>query len=317
MSLTSLLESHRDVAKRLAALVDPSTLPPKVTSVPLAPPRTQNYRLVGTAFDYLLRFEIKRRYPHAVTQDWVAEASLDLLHEEPVRVSKDGRVRATILQLAGGKPLDPETHARLRARAEQLVADAKAAVREFTKRASPDGVEDLAAHAFRLARLDGVFRGGRVDPAMAEVDGEDVHDLLELLRIVPFNAFDPYLRTSPLLLNPTFGTYSHAVGGADADIVSGGLLLDVKTTKYPDFAREHIAQIVGYAILAERHRAEDPSFPPIREIGFYFARHGALRTIPYAPIRKDPDFPGAVKALFDAAEWDLEKGGPMHDPRTN
>ena len=34
-------------------------------------PRSKRYSLIGTAFDYLLRFELQRRAPHAVSNGWV------------------------------------------------------------------------------------------------------------------------------------------------------------------------------------------------------------------------------------------------------
>ena len=39
-------------------------------------PNGSNYRLVGTAFDYLLRFYIKYQNPHAKERRWVAEYAL-------------------------------------------------------------------------------------------------------------------------------------------------------------------------------------------------------------------------------------------------
>jgi hypothetical protein len=44
----------------------------------LAPPLTVNYRLIGTAFDYLMRFQLKARNPQAIEQYWVAEDSVRL-----------------------------------------------------------------------------------------------------------------------------------------------------------------------------------------------------------------------------------------------
>ena len=38
-----------------------------------APPQTKNYSLVGTAFDYLLRFHIENLNANSITSPWVAE----------------------------------------------------------------------------------------------------------------------------------------------------------------------------------------------------------------------------------------------------
>ncbi|WP_213069418.1 MULTISPECIES: hypothetical protein [Methylomicrobium] len=49
----------------------------------LAPPLTKRYSLVGTAFDYLLRFHIERLNPQfTIKQGWIAEAALHLLSDE-------------------------------------------------------------------------------------------------------------------------------------------------------------------------------------------------------------------------------------------
>lgn len=50
------------------------------TKVPLlAAPLTKNYALVGTAFDYLLRFYLKYLNPGTIESSWVAETSLKLI----------------------------------------------------------------------------------------------------------------------------------------------------------------------------------------------------------------------------------------------
>jgi hypothetical protein len=46
-----------------------------------------------------------------------------------------------------------------------------------------------------------------------------------MLQIVPF---DLLLDTKTVLVNPTFGESSLAVGGADADLIAGDLLVDFK-----------------------------------------------------------------------------------------
>jgi hypothetical protein len=73
----------------------------------------------------------------------------------------------------------------------------------------------------------------------------------------------------PVTLNPRFDG-SLDVGGADADFILDGRLIDIKSTvrsdlhKLPDWLR----QLVGYVLLdySDRHR--------IQSVGFYFARHG-------------------------------------------
>ena len=53
--------------------------PRKLNALIRVEPRSKRYTLVGTAFDYLLRFELERRAPHAISKPWVAEAAPDII----------------------------------------------------------------------------------------------------------------------------------------------------------------------------------------------------------------------------------------------
>ena len=55
-----------------------------------------------------------------------------------------------------------------------------------------------------------------------------MEDLLSMLEIVPFGSL---LHKKTVLLNPTFEESSVLVGGADADLIAGDLLIDFKVTK--------------------------------------------------------------------------------------
>ena len=71
------------------------------------------------------------------------------------------------------------------------------------------------------------------------------------------------------ILNPTF-TGSGDVGGADADMVVDGCLIDIKTTKNPKVESNWLYQIVGYLLLDY-----DDSLA-MRSAGIYMARQGEL-----------------------------------------
>src|ERR1700730_16942691 len=59
------------------------TKPPFKSNMPLlAPPRTTNYGILGSAFDYLLRFYLERLNPVAKTSEWVAEECVKALRQE-------------------------------------------------------------------------------------------------------------------------------------------------------------------------------------------------------------------------------------------
>jgi hypothetical protein len=73
MSLTSFLE-RKDVRDRFRQEFAMPGM--KVKRELLAPPLSNRYSLVGTAFDYLVRFYVERLNPHAITRRWIAEQVL-------------------------------------------------------------------------------------------------------------------------------------------------------------------------------------------------------------------------------------------------
>ena len=223
MSLTSFV-TMTDVVARIKPLRP--KLPRRIVAPIKVEPRSNRHMLVGTAFDYLLRFELQRRAPHAVAEPWVAESAPDLIFWETETTTVEHDVLLDT-DADSNDYLPPEEVAE---RVKVTIAEAKAAVATYVKNKAPTRAErtDLAAHAIRLAKLDSVRRGRLLDPQFEEADPEDVQDLLDLIAIVPFDAL---LHKEVLLLNPTFGDSSRIVGGADADLIVGNLLVDCKTTK--------------------------------------------------------------------------------------
>src|SRR5208337_437742 len=118
------------------------------------PPRTLNYNVVGTAFDYLFRFLIKAHNPEAADSHWVAEQCLDFLTGKKKKIAK------TILQ-------DAKKHYDLFLKTKEIN-------------------DSILTSAILLARLDAVFRtGGFWDDISFDVDPEDVTDLRDLVRGIP------------------------------------------------------------------------------------------------------------------------------------
>src|SRR5262245_3074303 len=135
--------------------------------------RTNRHGLVGTAFDYLLRFEIQRRKPNVQCREWVA---LD--------AARTAAFRLDPAQLPAGLSRD-----ELEEKLLGIVLKAKYDVLGFQRSKAPSRAEkeNVAAHAVRLARLDPIIRAGLFDPEFELVDPADVANLLELLDVVPFD----------------------------------------------------------------------------------------------------------------------------------
>src|SRR5580765_8367663 len=126
-----------------------------------AEPRSNRYMMVGTAFDYLLRFELQRRAPHAVVNPWIAELALERLCPGVGKAVLD--VFAPDFDLY----MPPEEVGR---RSQAIVDNAKTFVGTFLKTTSPTSrqLTNLAGHAIRLAKLDDAYRAMRLDPHFEE-----------------------------------------------------------------------------------------------------------------------------------------------------
>lgn len=283
MALVYLVKDP-DIRRHFEPLLADLPRPPDVAvKVPLH--RKGAGPLVGTAFDYAVRFELQRRYPNAVTRSWCAEGA----------IAKNG------FGLTG--PIDDTglgaAKNDLTARWATIIRDARAAVSAYVADQSIglSSREEVVGHALRLGRIDPFVRGNYLDPEPERVEPDDVADILEMMDIVPWDQ----LGSSTLLwLNPTFGNFSRRVGGADADIIAGDRLLDLKTTSVPTHT-EDLRQLLGYLILARAARTEDQSFPIIGNIGAYHGRHGHLWYVPVVDLTSHPAFAVAEERFFERA----------------
>jgi hypothetical protein len=89
---------------------------------------------------------------------------------------------------------------------------------------------------------------------------------------------------------PTFGEGSRRLGGADADLILGSTLLDVKTTKEQKAKASAVLQVVAYALLANRFGVDGaPEAREIDTVGLYFARAGAVVRFPLGACIADGD----------------------------
>jgi hypothetical protein len=134
--------------------------------------------------------------------------------------------------------------------------------------------DELLAATLDLGRLDWIYRSGRVPDEFDKVPEGDIVDLRKLYDIIPENEFSG---ADTVLLNPTFGSASSLVHGADADLVLDGSLIDIKTVKDAKLKADYWRQLVGYCILADLAFDELDHMPKFSDVGIYFSRYGVLR----------------------------------------
>lgn len=146
----------------------------------------------------------------------------------------------------------------------------------------------LLRYCWVLALFEEILRGGfGINSPLFTVASTDpnellslasdlaIQDLLSLMKI----AYKSQLLVKPIdkpILNPTFSG-SMFVGGADADLILDGCLIDLKTTKSKTptrafLSRKDYYQLIGYVILDFKNEYN------ISSLSFYLARRGASVT---------------------------------------
>lgn len=146
----------------------------------------------------------------------------------------------------------------------------------------------LARYCYVLALFEEVYRGGLArliqrSPLFVPKTKQNVEEMLDIPQ-APWiddlcamstlfceRYWELFLR--PHTLNPTFAG-SPDVGGADADMVVGGCLIDMKATIQPKLDPEHLYQLAGYLLLDYTDRYH------INAVGIYMVRQGVLFTWP-------------------------------------
>jgi hypothetical protein len=274
MSLTSFLELKDVREKFRQGFVKPRL--PKEREL-LAPPLSSRYSLVGTAFDYLLRFYVQRLNPKAKQSGWVAEDGLQKLEmqaEEKIVYDADA-----------DELLFPNHNGSLRT-GQRVLKRGRA---EYDRYMAFGKITDsLLKAVIGLAQLDVVFRSGFVDESLGLAHAEDIRDLRNLISLVKPNEFSA---RRICLLNPEFGIGSRLIGGADADLFIDGMLIDIKTRKNVELKREDWNQLLGYLALHELWGIGGLKRKPrISKLALYFARHAYLQVFDVKEVVNIKDF---------------------------
>lgn len=239
MSLTSFLKDNADVRERFRQeFKKPKFL---AENDLVAPPLTTRYSTVGTAFDYLLRFFIQHLNPHTIDKGyWVAETAVELLADD----------------------------AKLYAKGEKIVSRARKDLASFLKKGQMS--DALMESALLLATLDPIYRAGLGHETIGVVYKDDVQDLKNLISAVDKKIFTA---KSLCMINPTFGSASVLVGGADADLVVDDTIIDIKTTKKLTLERSALDQVLGYYVLHHISGVGELNpKPTITKVAIYFSR---------------------------------------------
>lgn len=332
MSLTSFID-QKEVGERLERQF--SKPPLEINTAIKAEPKTENYALIGTAFDYLFRFWLEYKEPDARTDRWVSYNSLDILTHsvsfiQPVKkggkpilkvVTEEGPLefenlsnlleeldrprnefQEYVLSVSQSPLPEQDTYKEFQLLKEvfQSLTAGEGRYQEYLD--SGELNNNLLKSTIDLAKIDGIYRAGRFPSNLGEYEEGDLQDLRNLYQTIPE---DKFADSETILLNPTFGLASNLVEGADADFIVDGTLVDIKTTKYLQLKKKSWHQIVGYAILADIARDQDVGVPELEEIGIYFSRHGEIWTVPVNQVYNQEGYEDFKKWFIQYAPGSL------------
>ncbi|WP_276247546.1 hypothetical protein [Haladaptatus sp. YSMS36] len=259
----------------------------------VAPPQTTNYALIGTAFDYLLRFYLEIEVDEVRASPWVAEVARDVATDYyPDRVDE---VNAVLNRARSNLDTYHKTGTISR---------------------------NLLEASLDLARIDRIYRDGTVPEDLGRYAEGDIIDLIQLIHTA--TDADVFAGESAVL-NPEFGWASQLMAGADADVILDGALIDVKVTKIPTFKADYWRQLVGYLVCADIHaslsesgyyteRGFDQSvntpfqsLPEVTTFGVFFARHGEFISYPASLVYDHPDYETFRAWILDEAAGDAQR----------
>jgi len=252
MSLTSFL-NYKDVREKFKQEFPMPKF--NLSGDLLAAPKTKHYILVGIAFDYLMRFYLKRINRNAITQAWVAEVACAYA----IELINDDKILKKIIN---------------------ILKDSKKIYSEYLKTGEMN--DEVIKTCLLLAPLDLFRRGLFIDPYIGTTNLRDIEDLKDLIKLVNPKEFKS---RKICMLNPTFGKASTLVGGADMDLLLDNALIDIKTTKFLKLKRDYLNQLIGYYILFLIGGIDDaPPKAKVEFIGVYYSRHGLLYKIPIREV---------------------------------
>ncbi len=291
MSLSSLIKNDKSLRNKIGDDFQLSVLRQRIekTRPLLASPNTTNHQLVGTAFDYLLRFYLERlnELPYHSENQWVAEKARNILFEscestqierfecleqESIEIHQCSQ-RESMIAYALSIHYPDSVLLSAYEHSLKIIEKVKCLRKEFTETGRLS--REFIRQTLCMAYIDPVLRSGRgVECIGTDADKLDIEDIEKQFFLIDDKLFKSKNRC---LLNPIFGKGSQLVGGADADLIIDDKLIDVKTTKKLELPLSDFCQIIGYLLL---HRIGGTSSCSgefkIEQLGIYYSRYGYL-----------------------------------------
>ena len=121
------------------------------------------------------------------------------------------------------------------------------------------------------------------------------HGVRRAFTLIPW---DSLAGPGRVLLNPGFGKASEELGGADADLMVGDALVDVKSGRRCSVGIEAIRAVVAYALIANHFGVTGHRRVHIERVGIYLARIGEIQVFSLRDCIDETDEEGVLEVLF-------------------
>jgi len=240
----------------------------------LAPVHSRNYLIVGSAYDYYLRFSIQKNFKNVITRKFVAESALEML-KDTVYIDPF---------------YDKEKYRRLLNEIEDQFKESKEIIKKFKNGILQDYERILTTCIF-FAKLDLLYRGGanayETLLFATLVEKDDIKDLIGIINVANLKYFKPQKLA---VLNPTFGEASKMIGGGDADLIIDNKLIDIKVTKDFKLLRPYLNQLLCYYLLYLIGGIDSVKESEIDELCVFFPRFNFLWTSKVNQLAKPEQF---------------------------
>lgn len=269
MSLSDFIELP-DVKARFKAEFPKPKLDLK-QEILVAAPNGSDVRLVGTVFDYLLRFYIKYQNPHAEESEWIAEYALRHFNR---RGQND-----------------------LFNQAKNVIDQARNNYQEFL--INGQFTNELLQSALLLGRLDAVLRAGYIHDGWETINQQDIQDLRNLVSLLKPDFFKS---SGKIILNPTWPEAAQLVRAADGDLILDDLLVDFKTVKELKLELRAFHQLIGYYTLSVIQRKQEEDAIELKRLGIFFSRFGMLYQINVRDVVNFETFPSFLDWFIARAQ---------------
>lgn len=255
MSLTSLISKDKAFKNIILELFPKPNNLDKTKNI-ICPQLINSNGVVGSAFDYLLRFYFQWKYKDNNNVE---------INKQDVDIFDIGFYNVNIML----KDME------LKEKIKINYKNAKDVISQVINNKQWITSDNFFYILIFISNLDSVFRTGYLNHFYHQtwennivLKIEELKQLSKILTVLPFKI------NNSVALNPIFKNIPRLIAAADADlIIDNELLIDIKTTKSLSLTSDIWCQLIGYFFLCKLNGIK------IKKMGIFFSRYNYLYEI--------------------------------------